>query len=159
VKWAKGRNCRLLAREAWFYEQLHKAGNCEGVITPRYYGFFTMSFRDLSPPSSSSSDDSDSETPNAKQIIIKPWEELRSNDESSLPDDPIDGSTSEFNFYDEADLKDKSPWAFWTQRKGNDRIISILVLEELGDTYPTPIVDEEALEYVLMINPCPEIFF
>lgn len=147
VKWAKRRNCRPLAREAWFYEQLHKAGNCEGVITPRFYGFFTTSFQDIpSSSSSSSSDDSDSEIPKVKKITIKPWEELRSNDECLLPEDSFEGDICDVNFYDEADLRDNSRWASWRRRR--DRLIAILIIEELGSTYPTPTVDSEALECV-----------
>lgn len=149
VKWAKGEHCRTLARDAWFYEQLHRSGNCEGVITPRCYGFFTMKFEDLLKGIVGFGDDSDTEPDEDadERVLFKPWENLNSDEESLLPDDASDGYTlCEKNFCDDADLKADSMWAWWSQRKGSKKLIAVLLLEELGSGYPSGTVDKASLE-------------
>ncbi|KAH9928806.1 uncharacterized protein B0H18DRAFT_1094040 [Fomitopsis serialis] len=46
VKIARRNRCRTLAREAWVSEQLRSRGQLQGVIAPRFYGFFTASLSD-----------------------------------------------------------------------------------------------------------------
>lgn len=48
IKSVKPKYGRTLAREAWFYEQLAREPGCEGVVTPRCFGFFTVPLKDCS---------------------------------------------------------------------------------------------------------------
>lgn len=48
IKLVKPKYGRTLAREAWFYEQLAREPGCEGVVTPRCFGFFTVPLKDCS---------------------------------------------------------------------------------------------------------------
>ena len=133
IKWAKGSHCRTLAREAWFYEQLHREGNCEGVITARCYGFFTAQ-------SGSLNEDGNDD------LVLKPWTKLRSDDEFFLGDDEEEHEDYYRFFRDKAYLKADSPWMSWSQKSGADRLIAVLLLEELGECYPAPKVDEAELQ-------------
>ena len=47
LKVAKPSHCQVLAREAWFYEQHYRSGTCEAIVTPRYFGFFVISYNEL----------------------------------------------------------------------------------------------------------------
>lgn len=131
VKWGKGYQCRTLAREAWFYEQLYRTGDCEGIITPRCYGFYTMRFGSLTADGN-------------RDAVLRPWAELENNNEQLLPDDDMD---YKYHFQDDKGLKADSPWNRWKQKRGDNRLVAVLILEELGSACQAgPEVEKSVLE-------------
>ncbi|KIM36118.1 hypothetical protein M413DRAFT_449432 [Hebeloma cylindrosporum] len=126
VKVAKWSRNRSLAREAWYYEQLSREENCEGIATPRCFGFFEMSSVD---------------PPEAVDRTIIPWKCLEYGDEEDiLREDFVNLG----NFLlDEHGLTQNSSWYGFTQDE--PPTVCVLVLEELGAPYPAPLMDDEAL--------------
>lgn len=130
AKVAKSEHCRSLAREAWFYEQLSEKDGYQGVVAPRCFGLFTVSVNDgtdeLGQPSSS----------------IRPWTE-RDHDGVPLKDDGLhivpDWLNNDDNldyFADDASASKKySPWNTWREDPSSP-LLSLLVLERLGDCFP-----------------------
>ncbi|KAK0458049.1 uncharacterized protein EV420DRAFT_1309197 [Desarmillaria tabescens] len=150
VKVVKAEYGRTLAREAWFYEQLALEPGCEGVISPRCFGFFTIPLKDCFDA-------------NGRPVSpIEPWENIelhspKSNyddtDESDdeeitdeqgasdwwLPDDP---SYLDKYFKDDDGWKSGSPWNEW-RASPSDPLICVLVLEKLGEAFSSPKKQEE----------------
>ncbi|KIM36114.1 hypothetical protein M413DRAFT_449430 [Hebeloma cylindrosporum] len=128
VKVAKSSRNRSLAREAWYYEQLSREENCEGIATPRCFGFFAMCGVD--PPEAVSG------------TTFRPWQRIEYGDEEDiLRDDYLHPGDSYLR--DEHGLTAKSMWHGFKQ--GESVIICVLVLEELGAPYPSPLIDDDAL--------------
>ncbi|KAF9483359.1 hypothetical protein BDN70DRAFT_891768 [Pholiota conissans] len=134
IKLVKPKYGRTLAREAWFYEQLARQPGYEGVVTPRCFGFFTVSLKDCL------------DVKGRPVSRIMPWENikfgpLRQDSDSTdiqdedrdgwLPDDP---PGLEKYFKDEDDWKSGSSWDKW-RSSSSDPLICILVLERLGKHY------------------------
>ncbi|CAA7262079.1 unnamed protein product [Cyclocybe aegerita] len=142
VKFA--RQCRTLAREAWFYEQLSRESNCEGVITPRCYGFFIGSRKDWGIPH---------ERDQCSDFVFKPTHNPPSSKSPplwyDLADDEMFNPDFWLYFCDDAGLKRGSEWDTFDDGDNDGDIVAILILEVLGDFYPAPMIDEEALRYVV----------
>ncbi|KAG7441104.1 uncharacterized protein BT62DRAFT_1011904 [Guyanagaster necrorhizus] len=136
VKVMKPRYGRTLAREAWFYEQLALEANCEGVITPRCFGFFTVSLKDCF------------DVKGQPVSHVEPWENITIK---SLQTDSDDAEGSDYRdwwlpddppwlgkyFKDDDGWKSGSPWNEW-RPSPSDPLICVLVLERLGNVYFAP---------------------
>ncbi|PBK68722.1 hypothetical protein ARMSODRAFT_189138 [Armillaria solidipes] len=152
VKLAKAEYSRTLAREAWFYEQLALDG-CEGVISPRCFGFFTVPFKDCL------------DIKGQPISRVEPWENIELYTPKPDPDDSDESDVEEntdepYNsegtdwwlpddrpyldkyFKDDDGWKSGSPWNEW-RASSSDPLISVLVLEKLGKAYSSPKGQEE----------------
>ncbi|KAG5641898.1 hypothetical protein DXG03_003985 [Asterophora parasitica] len=134
LKFAKPPYVRSLAREAWFYEQLHK---WQGISTAKCFGFFTA-------------------TPvaqNGTLPSVVPWKESKKvprrqryhsddTDDNShhhqlkdyLPDeapDPLGLYSDEHGFHRD------SPWKTW-EHSVESPLLAVLALEKLGSHYFMP---------------------
>ncbi|KAG7096450.1 hypothetical protein E1B28_003885 [Marasmius oreades] len=124
IKFAMPYHCRSLAREAWFYDQLPEEQNFQGIITPRYYGFFTSSLGDAS--------------------TIVPWEEGKVDMSLIAPEDYDEEGDLHLDFLPEDRMKStavvvndaytSSSWYDW-QADPKNPLVSVLVLEKLGDVF------------------------
>lgn len=130
VKIARPNRCRTLAREAWVYERLSDA-KVQGVIAPRYYGFFATTV-----PSGRkrfplwNSDDFILETvpPFGQNPDVEDPDRDDPTRDDPLPDDgPLPEETS-------PGCRELSPWVDWKpDRKAP--LLSVLVLARGGPSY------------------------
>ncbi|KAG7096470.1 hypothetical protein E1B28_003903 [Marasmius oreades] len=124
IKFAMPYHCRSLAREAWFYDQLPEEQKFQGIITPRYYGFFTSSLGDVS--------------------TIVPWEEGEVDMSLTAPEDYDEEGDLHPDFLPEDRLEStavvvndaytSSNWYDW-QADPKNPLVSVLVLEKLGGVF------------------------
>ncbi|KAG5639993.1 hypothetical protein DXG03_001894, partial [Asterophora parasitica] len=115
LKFAKPPYVRSLAREAWFYEQLHK---WQGISTAKCFGFFTAT----------------PVTQNATAASVVPWKESKKVPQDNLPDeapDPLGLYSDEHGFHT------NSPWKTW-EHSAASPLLAVLVLEKLGAHYFMP---------------------
>lgn len=114
LKVAKRKHCQVLAREAWFYEQHYRSGACEGIITPRYFGFFILDHNLL-------------KGPGRRKPRFKPWDEAEHHGNKPwLP------KTGDSEFYrDEIGHLKHNPWNKWHQEP-KDLLIVVMLVEQLG---------------------------
>ncbi|KAK0220475.1 hypothetical protein IW262DRAFT_1027301 [Armillaria fumosa] len=139
IKLVKPKYGRTLAREAWFYEQLTREPGCEGVVTLRCFGFFTVPLKDCL------------DVRGQPVTHIKPWENITidppkpdSDDTDTstwgedrdwwLPDDP---NGLDAYFKDDDGWKSGSPWNKW-RASPSEPLICVLVLEKLCKFFISP---------------------
>ncbi|KAK7686096.1 hypothetical protein QCA50_010908 [Cerrena zonata] len=125
IKLAEPNRVRGLAREAWFYEQLHVEG-LEGVISPRFYGFYT-----------SSCDHTRVVPWRTKEWNFRKYPHLFEHKDGFIPkdhigNDPKKGPGGRW-FDDQFGSHQNSKWIDYRQRCDSP-LLSILLLERLGDT-------------------------
>ncbi|RDB25553.1 hypothetical protein Hypma_006381 [Hypsizygus marmoreus] len=135
VKLVRPTNCRSLARETWFYERLTESEGYQGAVVPLCYGFFTVPMMSTQPPS-------------LDPLEIKPWIDkngrhvpldfIKAQKEfgDHLPDD------SDSYHDDERTCRTDSPWYEWQPNPENP-LLSVLLLERLGETYSPEIYDQD----------------
>ncbi|KAK7680304.1 hypothetical protein QCA50_016544 [Cerrena zonata] len=135
IKLAEPNRVRGLAREAWFYEQLRLEG-LEGVVSPRFYSFFT------------SSCDHDRVVPWRKRDWIFRTQEpdlFESEDglmlQEYIMNEPKDWSRRRFD--DELGSHQNSKWLEFRQSCSTP-LVSILLLERLGETLKEDYKTEES---------------
>ncbi|KAG5641256.1 hypothetical protein DXG03_005650 [Asterophora parasitica] len=136
LKFAKPQYVRSLAREAWFYEQLHK---WQGISTARCFGFFSAA----AAPGGA-----------LDESVVVPWKESKKVPRRRRYD-PDDGSEYELPmkdylpdeapdplglYSDEHGFHRDSPWRTW-EHKAESPLLAVLALEKLGSHYFMP--DEE----------------
>ena len=138
LKIAKPQFCRSMAREAWFYEQMR---TLQGVAIARCFGFLTATLKGARTGLSTASEDDDS---GSLAMTAVPWDAAKSiepelrfkKDHWPSDDSLIDDSTSPL-YTDEHGFKKDSPWNNW-QHSEDLPLLSILVLEKLGESYYLP---------------------
>ncbi|KAG5640785.1 hypothetical protein DXG03_007190 [Asterophora parasitica] len=130
LKFAKPPYVRSLAREAWFYEQLHK---WQGISTAKSFGFFSTSV---------------AQSHSGMLADIVPWKESKKvprhqyhpdNDSQNhlkdyLPDDAPDPRGC---YSDEHGFHRDSPWKTW-EHCPESPLLAVLALEKLGNHYFMP---------------------
>ncbi|KAG5641201.1 hypothetical protein DXG03_005772 [Asterophora parasitica] len=135
LKFAKPPYVRSLAREAWFYEQLHK---WQGISTAKCFGFFSA-------------------TPDGTLAeCVVPWKESKkvprrryNPDDGSVYQPPMkdflpDEAPDPLGLYsDEHGFHRDSPWKTW-EHSAESPLLAVLALEKLGSHYFMP--DEEPPE-------------
>ncbi|KAK0474189.1 hypothetical protein IW261DRAFT_1552814 [Armillaria novae-zelandiae] len=99
---------KLLAREP----------GCEGVVTPRCFGFFTVPLKDCL------------DVKGKSVSHIKPWENITIN-----PPNPDSDDTDTSTWEEDRDYG--SPWNKW-RASPSEPLICVLVLEKLGKIYTSP---------------------
>ncbi|KAF5317792.1 hypothetical protein D9619_012652 [Psilocybe cf. subviscida] len=126
LKFAKQHHCRSLAREAWFYEQLHQ---WQGISIPDYYGFFTT-------------------TANEQGLSVdafQPWTNLRTPskiDPEFIKDQELaktyrsmdwlwDDAPYMFKSFSPSKYRNKARWFKWNLNEENPHI-GLIILENLG---------------------------
>ncbi|KAF5317696.1 hypothetical protein D9619_012646 [Psilocybe cf. subviscida] len=126
VKFAKQHHCRSLAREAWFYEQLHQ---WHGISVPSYYGFYT---------STASEQGLSTDT-------FQPWINLRKPskiDPAFIEDQEVaetyrsmdwlwDDAPYMFRIFSPSKYRNKARWFRWNFNEENPNI-GLIIMENLG---------------------------
>ncbi|KAF5317791.1 hypothetical protein D9619_012651 [Psilocybe cf. subviscida] len=126
LKFAKQHHCRSLAREAWFYEQLHK---WQGISIPEFYGFSTATFREQA----------------LDMDNFQPWTCLRTPsklDPGLVADTELakeyhsmdwlwDDDPSLSDCFSSSKFRDRSRWFQWSLDEENPKI-GLIVMEKLG---------------------------
>ncbi|KAH9928833.1 uncharacterized protein B0H18DRAFT_874518 [Fomitopsis serialis] len=120
VKIARRNRCRTLAREAWVCEQLRSRGQLQGVIAPRFYGFFTASLPD-------------------DQSAFPLWDaddfKLEIPDDDPTCDDPLpDDEPLEEEYDNGPGGRECSPWCDW-RPDPNSPLLAVIVMSRGGATY------------------------
>ncbi|CAA7260888.1 unnamed protein product [Cyclocybe aegerita] len=135
LKIAKPHFCRSMAREAWFYEQLRPL---QGIATARCFGFFTATVE-----GARTNPSNESEASEKGPVTVVPWAALKARPEHMFKkthwpseDFLIDDSTA-WMYTDEHGFKKNSPWNAW-QHSEDKPLLSVLVLEKLGESYYLP---------------------
>ncbi|KAF5317704.1 hypothetical protein D9619_012648 [Psilocybe cf. subviscida] len=128
LKFAKQHHCRSLAREAWFYEQLHQ---WQGITIPSYYGFYASTINEQGLRMDDFQPWNDLETPSVTGSEFDEDPEL-ANEYRSM-DWLRDDAPYMLDHYSPSKYRNRSRWFKWNFDKENPKI-ALIILEYLGQS-------------------------